>query len=74
MTNFVGPVGEYLEQKGITTNQAAKMTGLSQPTIWRHATGQYQISIDAMEIYNSIFKISFKDMRAWNKKRKETYG
>lgn len=74
MSNYVGPIGKYLEEKGITTNQAAKMTGIAQPSVWRHATGKHSIAINAMEIYNQVFKIPFKEMRLWNKQRKEQHG
>lgn len=73
MINFTGPIGKYLATKELTTNQASRMTGLSQPTLWRHSTGKTNISIEAMEVYNSVFKISFKAMRNWNKQRKEQH-
>lgn len=71
----VGPVGEFLKKNPrMSTYKVAEIIGTSQITVWRHATGQSRIGIDAQEAYNQKLGISLKEMRAWNRKLAETRG
>ena len=67
----VGPIGEYMEETGLSAYAIAKMTGRRQPTVWRHATGQARIDADSMELYNKNCRISMSKMREWNRYLKE---
>lgn len=73
-SNFVGPVGLFIRESGLSTVQVARIVGLKQPTVWRHATGKARISADAMEAYNARLKISMKDLRDWNRSMKNSSG
>lgn len=62
---YVGPVGEFLIEKELSTYKVAAMIGLSQVTVWRHATGHARIEIDALDAYTSL-GISLKKLKEWN--------
>lgn len=66
------PIKKGLDKLGISTHAAAKVLSspgdkISQPSVYRHCTGERRISADSMEKYNSRLGINMTEMRKWNK-------
>jgi len=59
------PIRAFIEESGISTNELARKTGMTQPTVYRHAFYDQLLGFVSMEAYASV-GISWEDLRGWN--------